>query len=259
MRVRRHTVRLALVAAVAVAAGSSLAACRSEPSVAAYLGDQRISIDRVERIVRDVNAVADARLAAQARARDDRLAAMRAGKDAGEYPPMPAEAMLPVRHTSATEVLSLMICAEVARRIVAERQLTVHESPAALWSEAFALPESGAFVGLWAGYWTYEQAVVAAELARPLDDDEAGRLFDAFDAAHQVPDGTDYDQAVEALKRTVRYGPIFDAQKRIAAAMEAAGVSVNPRFSELVLPSNVNGGLLDVAFPDDSEIPVEEA
>lgn len=261
MRVRRRGARLALVAALAVAAGSSLTACRSEPATAVYLSDRRISVEQVAAIVRDVNAVAERRLAARRLAHDERAAAIRAGRPPEEYPPLPAEAQLPVVHTTVTEVLSLFVCADVGHRLVAERGLATSPTTATQFAGAFGLPESSPYVLLWADYWTSVNAVGAVEQARPLEQDEAERLFDALDAAGRVQEGTDYDGAIGALRQNVKLGPVFQAQLRFAEGIDAAGLSINPRYGDLVMPVVLapDGVQVDVAFPHDSDVPVEEA
>ncbi|MEV6924657.1 hypothetical protein AB0M46_09125 [Dactylosporangium sp. NPDC051485] len=44
--------RRGIAAVVAILAGAGLAGCRAEPGVAVYLGDRKVTVDRVDRIVR---------------------------------------------------------------------------------------------------------------------------------------------------------------------------------------------------------------
>jgi hypothetical protein len=233
MRVRR----LAGLVAVLVA-GSALTACRSQPDVAAYVGDRKVTTAQVDAIVQGVNAEADRRLAAFARAR---------ATDPGTLPP-------PIVRTTGTEIVSLIVLADLGHRVIAERGLSPRPAPADTIAETFGLPPTDPYVVLWADYLSGLQSVAAAEQARPLTDDEADLLYDA---GASDPDA-DYDDAVYHFKTQVNLGPLFGARRRLAAAMEGADVSVNPRYGPVVLPVVLDGRHLDVGFADEGGALFEE-
>ena len=234
MRVRR----LAAVVALALAAGPALTGCRSQPGVAVYLGDRRVSAAEVDGIVKAVNGESDRRLAAWVHAR---------ATNPGSLPP-------PMVRTSGTEVVSLIVLAGLGRRVIGERGLDTRQVPVDTVAETFGLAPTDPYVALWVDYLTGLQSVAAAEPARPLTDDEADRLYTAGAAG---PDA-DYDDAIHTFKSSVGLATLFEAQGRLGAAMGAAGVSVNPRYGPVVLPVVLNGRHLDVGFPDDGGGPVEE-
>ncbi|GAA3267010.1 hypothetical protein Dvina_49270 [Dactylosporangium vinaceum] len=225
--------RLAAVFALTVAAGSALAGCRSQPDVAVYLGDRTVSTAEVDRIVKDVNAEADRRIADWGRKR---------AADPNLLPP-------PIVHTTGDEVVSLIVLADAGQRIIAERGLGTRTAPADTIAETFGLPPTDTYVQLWTRYLTGLQSVAAAELARPLTDDEADRLFEAGAAD---PDA-DYDEAVHTFKTNINLGPLFGAQRRFGDVLDAGTIAVNPQYGPVVMPVVMEGRHLAVDFPEHFE------
>lgn len=225
MRVRR----LAGLVAIALA-GSALTACRSQPDVAVYLGDRPVSAASVDAIVRGVNDEADRRVAAFDRAR---------AADPDTLPP-------PIVRTDGTEVVSLIVLADLGRHVIAERGLGTRQAPVDTIAETFGMAPSDPYVVLWAQYLTSLQSVAAAEQARPLTDDEADLLYDAGAAAPE----DEYEDAVYRFKTQIGLAPLFGAQQRLAAQLSSADVSLNPRYGPLVLPVVLEGKHLDVGFAD---------
>ncbi|WP_238012604.1 hypothetical protein KZZ52_55795 [Dactylosporangium sp. AC04546] len=230
---------LAVLALLAVSTG--LAGCRSSPAVAAYLGDRTITVAQVDEVVRAVNAVGE-----------ERWAARRAGGPA----PQP-----PLVHTTAAEVVSLIVLRHVGERLVRERGLSPAPRSPDMFAAIFGLPPSDPYVQLWLDYWQMVQPVVAAHPERPPTDEEADRVLDALVNAGQVPAGIGYDEMIADLKRYPAFGAAGSAQQTLAAA--ASGVTINPRYGGLVLPAILSlpsGPVpIDIAFPDDGKVPVEEA
>ncbi|MET7400865.1 hypothetical protein ABZS66_46035 [Dactylosporangium sp. NPDC005572] len=243
-----------LVSLAVLALLVALAGCRSNPSVAAYLGDRTITVAEVDGIVSGVNAVGEERLAA----RQALLDALRAGTAVGEPPP---EATLPLVHTDAAQVVSLMALRQVGERLLSERGLPTAPRASEVFEAIFGLPASDPYVRLWLDYWQVVQPIVAAQPERPLTDDEAGRFYAALTDAGQVPGGVGYDEMIADLKRYPAFGAAASAQEALAAA--ASGVTINPRYGGLVLPAILSlpsGPVpIDIPFPDDGKVPVEEA
>ncbi|MFB9184492.1 hypothetical protein ACFFX1_40745 [Dactylosporangium sucinum] len=231
--------RLAPLAVLALLA--ALAGCRSSPAVAAYLGDRAITVAEVDEVVRAVNAVGD-----------ERWAARRAGGP-GPQPPLV--------HTTAAEVVSLIVLRHVGERLLTERGLPAAPRSSDVFAAIFGLPPSDPYLRLWLDYWQVVQPIVAAHPERPPTDEEAGRFLDALVDAGQVPDGVGHDEMIADLKRYPAFGAAASAQQTLAAA--ASGVTINPRYGGLVLPAilSLPSGLvpIDIAFPDDGKVPVEEA
>ncbi|MFI5914698.1 hypothetical protein [Dactylosporangium sp. NPDC051541] len=222
--------RLAAVLALTV---SLLAACRSQPDTAVYLGDRTVSVAEVNRIVHDVNAEADRRIAdwgSKRAANPDLL------------PP-------PIVHTTGAEVVSLIVLADAGQRVIAERGLDTRNAPADTIAETFGLPPTDRYVQLWTRYLTGLQSIAAAEQARPLTDDEADRLYEAGAADADV----DYDTAVHAFKINTNLAPLFAAQHRLGDAMDAADITVNPQYGPVILPVVLDGRHLAVDFPEHFE------
>ncbi|WP_432980081.1 hypothetical protein [Dactylosporangium sp. CA-233914] len=74
--------------------------------------------------------------------------------------------------------------------------------------------------------------------ARPLTEEEADRL---------------YAGAVHSFRVNLSLGTLFDARRRLAAR-----VSVDPRYGPVVLPAVLGGRPVDVGFPNEGGVTVEE-
>jgi hypothetical protein len=251
MRVRR----LALVAVLAVIAGVSLTGCRSEPAVAAYLGDRKITVDEVAGIVTAVNDVADRRTALIARVRAEQLAFINSGEPDEKRPEIPEDAQKPVVRTDARQVLSLIVCAEVGQRIVAEKSLSAPAVAPEAFAGLFGLPASDRFVQLWSAYFTTYRAVMAQGRPKPLTEEQADELYTALDETGQAP--KDFDAQVGA---NPALGALFQTRQVYGDAIRSSGASFNPRYGQLVLPV-VDDSIrpIGLPFPGDSGVPVDEA
>ena len=261
--------RLALVVVLAVLGGVSLAGCRSEPAVAAYLGATKITVAEVSAVVSSVNAVADRRAALRAQALADRLAAIDAGKAPDDYPDVSAEVNRPTVRTDARSVLGLIYFNAIADRLVAERGLTVEVTDPSVVAGAFGLSSGDRFVQLYAAFYSKSVALLRSVPAAEVTDHDTQRyaeaLYDSGVASQDFP----FEQAVQRIKadprQEIQHFTVVRALDDVAAT---AGATVNPRFAPVPVPLIYFGRAADgstVAVPMSlsanaaSDVPVEEA
>jgi hypothetical protein len=95
--------RFASTAVVAALAVAGLSACRSEPSVAAYLGDQRITVARVDAMYEDARTKLDAAV--------EQVRQQQAGQP--DAKPVPDAVNLPI---TKQDVLSMIVGVDVLKR-----------------------------------------------------------------------------------------------------------------------------------------------
>jgi len=255
MRVRR----VALVAVLALLAGSSLTGCRSEPAVAAYLGDRKVTVDELNEIVAAVNDVADERTALIARMRAEQVAFSTTAKPGDTPPQVDPDALKPVTRTNSREVLSLLVCAEVGRTVIDEQSLAAAATPPEVFGGLFGLQASDRYVRLWGDYWTVYRAIGKRSKPQPVTDEQAEVFYDAMLAAGQVQG--DADAAIGTIKSDATVGAVFQTQRVFDDAARRAGVRLNPRYGQLVLPLAVENSSspIELPFPDNSGVPVEAA
>ncbi len=131
MRVRR----LVAVATVTALAVLSLGACgKSAPDAAAYVGDAKYSVARVDAIFDDAQAKFGEAVRAQA----------------GQAGVTPSPDQLKATVTRQ-EVLNLLVSLDLGKRVVAEKQLQVpHDTSPEQLEQALHVPSAAEYVKLWA-------------------------------------------------------------------------------------------------------------
>lgn len=209
--------RMALCAVLALLGGLALAGCRSEPSVAAYVGDARYTQHDVDRIV---NAVGSA-----------------------EHPAVTVNPQWVVR---------LLVTRDVARRLATEQHLTVPSADLATFSEVLRLPAGNEYAKLWAEVYSLQRALGATLQPAPIADDDLLRYYRAGVAAGIYPAGAP-DDAVRANLSNATIAGRLALRNLIAEAVVRQHVIVNPRFAPLAMPlllqDSSTGRLYEVAVP----------
>jgi hypothetical protein len=213
--------RLASVAVAATLAVAGLSACRSEPSVAAYVGSQdRITESRVQQIW------------------DDARRSVSSAPPAAEGAPAGAPAgTLPITRTDVVRtLLSVDVLREVAKRenVTLPGDLSLPE-----YASALRLPPEAEYVRLFAESDTLLKLLRQnAQNAPAPTDDDLRQVFDVLVENQQVAPGSTFEQFKTALP------PQNMQLVQSAAAVrneitEVAGpmrIKVNPRYQPLGIP-----------------------
>ncbi|WP_327008230.1 hypothetical protein OHA72_13825 [Dactylosporangium sp. NBC_01737] len=198
---------LALVAALAV---TSLAGCRSDPDVAAYLGEDAVTIAEVRGIAADLT-----------------FAPAQRGQVTGY-------------------VLGSMIIREVGGRIAAERSLTVRqETTPAMVAQYYDLPADARIVTLVTDTQNILLTLAAAVAPVEPDRDQQRAAFEAlyFPSGRPVSERYTFEQIQYLLNRD-SIGRMIALRRLLDDAVATSGITVNPRYAGLTygLPVEVRLG-----------------
>ncbi|MEV4509368.1 hypothetical protein AB0K00_10465 [Dactylosporangium sp. NPDC049525] len=225
---------LALVAALACA---FLAGCRSDPNVAAYLGDGAVTIEEVGSVAADLT-----------------FAPAQRGQVTGY-------------------VLGSMIIRDVGRRLAAERSLTVRqETTPGMVAQYYDLPADARIVTLVTDTQNVLLTLAAAVTPVEPDRDQQRAAFDAlfFASGRPVSERYAFEQVQYLLNRD-SIGRMIALRQLLDDAVAASGITVNPRYAGLTygLPVEVrlgqNGGparasiLVHLTVDEVSAVSAEEA
>lgn len=197
--------RLASMAVVASLTVAGLSACRSEPAVAAYVGNDRITEKRVEAIMDDARSALNG-------------------------------TALPI---SRADVVNVLVSHDLIERVAARHNVQL---PSDLSYDQFAtlvkLPAKTEYVRLYAQFtalqYTVEQSITSTET---LTDDDLKDVFQRLTANNALEPGTTFD----SFKGTVPADVTKDLQaavalrKEVHAVADPLKVTINPRYQPLEL------------------------
>jgi hypothetical protein len=234
--------RLASAAVVASLAVAGLSACRSEPSVAAYVGDARITESQVQAILDQT--------------RDEVAGA----------PPSSKAAMRVTRDLVVSTLVINDVMADVAGRhgvtLPADLQLSKYAA-------ALELPETADFVRLFATSRQYVPALLAVTKTGPVPTEaEQKQVYDALVTAGAVKPGTPVAQFWAGLneqeKQTVQIST--GVLREIGEVAAPLRIRVNPRYGPVTfsvltvsLQSGESVSLMNATLGADDSAPVIDA
>ncbi len=212
--------RLASVAVVASLAVAGLSACRSEPSVAAYVGDSKITESRVQGIWDEAR---EAFASAPAPAPADGAQA--------------APATLSITRSDVVRtLLSVDVLAEVAKRenVTLPADLSVPD-----YATALRVPENTEYVRLFAEADTYVKLLrQKAQDAPAASDADLREVYDVLAENQQVPPGTTFEAFKTALpeQNKVLVQSAAAVRNDINEVTGGMGIRVNPRYQPIGIP-----------------------
>ncbi|MDG4802890.1 hypothetical protein [Micromonospora sp. WMMD980] len=204
MRARR------LVAVASVAVGLvALSGCRTEPGVAAYIGDHRVTEDQVTSILDEVRGG----LASQP-------------ATAGQ-----ADALLPPRD----QVVATLVLSDVCRALSADKgyQPKAQVTPEQV-AQQTGLPADSTYPKKVAEFYTCVSGVPVGESTAPSKEDLAAVVAAGRAAGAIPPDVSDADAAGQLDGEQLRSA--LATRKALADAIDGYDVSVNPRYRPLAFP-----------------------
>ncbi|AEV81825.1 hypothetical protein ACWT_0811 [Actinoplanes sp. SE50] len=225
---------MAVIASLAVA---GLSACRSEPSVAAYVGDTRITEKQVERIA-------------------DEAQRARAGAGATPIP--------------RSEVVRLLVARPLLDQLAARHQVTLPANlPYDQYAKLIGLPADNELLHLIVDNGTLQQAV-SQKITGPatLSDDDLRDVYQRPEVQKALPPGTSLEQFRSVLsnadlKAGVQAG--IGLRNELAEVAAPLHVTINPRYQPLELvtytfqPSQTtNIGMVGAPLGDPAHLPVSD-
>ncbi|WBB77448.1 hypothetical protein O7606_14245 [Micromonospora sp. WMMD882] len=229
MRARR------LVAVASVAVGLvALAGCRSEPGVAAYVGDQRITEDAVTRILDELRTEATG-------APSPEQPAEQPGQPGGA----PAGPTLPPRG----QVVSTLVLGEVCERLSAEKGYRPQaEVPVEQVSQQLGFPTDATYPQRVAELYTCLSGVPSGEPVAPTEQEMAD-LVAAGKRAGAIPPEVTVEQAATQLDGQ-QLRSALATRNALAEAIDGYDVTVNPRYRPLAFPVlSFTGDVAAVSVP----------
>lgn len=215
--------RLASAVVAAALTVGGLSACRSAPSVAAYIGDEKISVAEVQRIFDDAQR---------------KQAAQPAAEGASAAPAAPSSVTMP---DVVSAIISQRVVAQVAqaRNVKLPADLPLQEIGASL-----SLAADAEYVRLYGeSRLLLNELLQAAQPGTPPDAD-IQRVFDVFEATGQMKPGLTYQEfkssvSPEALQTL---GKALNVKKDVQAEADKLDLRINPRFGDAEIPVYVENG-----------------
>lgn len=228
MRARR------LIAAASVAALGvlSLGACgKSAPDVAAYVGDTRYSIDRVDEIYDNAQSMYAAAVSAEA---------VQTGAK-----PSPEQLRSSV---TKQDVLNLLVSIDLGKRVVATQGLQVPDEvkPEQL-EQQLRIPAAAEYAKLW-GEWVDISAVLGEKLPPvEVSDKSVMAVYGAIEKAGAIQSGLSVAEVRKMFGETGEgEGGFVRGATALSSALQAeaekAGTSINPQYRPIGVPSVVSTG-----------------
>jgi hypothetical protein len=216
--------RLASVALAASLAATGLAGCRSAPSVAAYVGQNRISEDRVSAVYDD--------------ARDNAV------KPAADQQAAPA-----IRRQ---DVVDTLVGLDVMRAIARQRGISPTALDAARVAQAVGLKADAEYVRLYGEYRGLFDAVTSrAKPAQPTAADLRD-VYNRLTAGGANPNGASFEQFSSAISDTDRQtlAQNIGVRNDLLPQIAKLNTVVNPRYTAPELP------LVSARGADGQELPL---
>ncbi|MFG1609860.1 hypothetical protein [Actinoplanes sp. NPDC049265] len=238
--------RLASVAVAAALTVGGLAACRSQPDVAAYLGDQTISVAAVQRLYDDMAG---------------KLSAQPAGQGSSAAP-APVPVGLP-------DVLGVMVTHELVTRVATAKNVRLSGPvPVQEVGQSLGLPADTEYVRLYGeSRLLLNQLLQAAQPGTPPDAD-VKHVFDVFAATGAMKPGLTYQEfkgsvSPEALQTL---GRALNVRNDVRTEADKLDLRVNPRFADGQVPIYTENGpdnkpldLVSIPLADEGDATVLDA
>jgi hypothetical protein len=252
------------VVVVASLGVAGLSACRSAPSVAAYVGDsERITQDRVDAVYNEV--------------RDKLQASPPASQTPDGQPAAPAPSSsgpVTVPITRA-DVLSTLIGSKVIDKIAADHSVpapTADQLQEPGLAGVLHLPADSEYAQLYAK-WLYEIEALRDKVTTPVDPTDADlhQVHDALVAMQSYDPATPFSKFKSDIAASQNMAVLKQAaglRNEIAKATTQLDVRINPRYQPTTLPVLVTqnqqtGAIVSLITmpigPDDQVAPVTDA
>ncbi|WP_250001145.1 hypothetical protein [Actinoplanes sp. M2I2] len=222
----QHARRLASIAVVASLTVGGLSACRSEPSVAAYIGDKtRVTETRVQEVW------------------DDAAAAVRS--TAAEQPPASAAPGAPAAPTgmpiTRTDIVRTLVSNDVLTQVARRESVTLPaDLPLGDYATQLRLPQQAEYVRLYAESDALLRALRTKAQAGAGEPTEADlrEVFDVLVSAQEVPAGTTFEQFQTQLpaENLALVKTAAAVRKEVVETTQAMKITVNPRYQPLGIP-----------------------
>ncbi|MGW0433030.1 hypothetical protein ACWDV4_10875 [Micromonospora sp. NPDC003197] len=237
--------RLVAVVTVAALGVIGLGACaRSAPTVAAYVGDTKYSMDRVDAIYTDADQQFQTAVREQFAQR-------------GETPPARIEPPI-----SRQNVVDLLVSLELGKQVVAEKHIRVtDDTNTETAARVLRLPAGSEYVRLWAEWIDIFIGLQEQLPAAQLTDDAIMDVYRALVKAEAIDPGLSVAQVRQAFGDAEFVAGAIATRDALAQRANTTDTTMNPRFSPVNVPAflTLRNGTVSYALPYvDSAAPVTD-
>jgi hypothetical protein len=215
--------RLFAAAAAGALAITALAGCRSDPSVAAYVGGTQITESQVDKVIAD----------ARQHANDDNRSASPAAQPADADPTAQSTAeVVPSR----VDVVGLLVTDAVIRQVLSQQGLKPQPVDAGQIAQAMRVPASSSYAATLADTWSGLTALLNA--ADPNFQPSDADLRPAYDnaVAAGVAPANDFNAVKPTLLQVQGLAQYIAVRADLVKAESKARITVNPRYAPLAFP-----------------------
>ncbi|MFY1636017.1 hypothetical protein ACN27F_22530 [Solwaraspora sp. WMMB335] len=208
--------RLASITVITLVGVVALAACRAQPGVAAYVGDERYTEEQVTSVV---DAITD-----------------EVGEDGAERVP------------SRQQVVSALVLADVCEQLDVSGGSGAPPITADQYAQQFGLPVDSAYVQASAQVWTCITSLQTGEQVAPTEEELADLVRRGKDAGVIPAEVPDEEAAGQLDGEQLRSA--LATRDTIAEAVAEQDVTVNPRYRPLEFPVlSFNNDVVAVGIP----------
>jgi parvulin-like peptidyl-prolyl isomerase len=217
--------RLTAVIALGLLALTGLVACRSDPAVAAYVGDTEITERQVDEVVTALRSSFEAELETELEA----LEGTASEETIAEHRQQRLDAMAAQLLVARDRVAVFFVLNEAGSRYVAAESLALPEPPVAEAAQALApLPEDHPYVLLIADFLAVTRAL--QEVATPVEPSGADRreVYENLRLNDQPVD-VPFEEVAPLLTADLLAGPV-GVRDLLRTVLERADVRVQPGY-----------------------------
>jgi hypothetical protein len=220
--------RLASIAIIVVLGATGLSACRSEPGVAAYVGDRKITEDEVTQVLQDAGS---------------RVPSPSASPDPAAPPGAP-----PVKAVTRAEVVRVLVLEEVCRRLAADKGFQpVQRPPVDEWAQQRGLPLGSRYVEHSIEVEACISGVPAGEPVAPTQEDLTDMVARGKAADVVPPEVTVEEFGQRFDGEALRHG--LAVRNTLTEAVARYDVTLSPRTGLLEYPLLTLGEATIVVVP----------
>lgn len=229
--------RFASIVVVAALGLGGLAACRSEPSVAAYLGDRKVTEDQVTRIFDGAGAGASA-----------------SPTPAAEDQPGAEPTRAPGPAVSRQQVVDLEVSLDLGRKVASEQGVQQVEAVTAdQVAGELGVPGDSQYAKDYTEWVNLSQGIFAklGATAPAATDEQLRGIYDALVKVNAIEAGFDLAQIKQAFGGGEFVAAAYQLTGLLEKAASASDTSVNPRYLPLSAPLVVSsqGGAVFYDLP----------
>lgn len=222
--------RLASTAVIAALAVAGLGACRAEPGVAAYVGNDRITEERVNAVYDDARAKLDGAV--------EQLRRQQGADPSASQQPVPETVDMPIKRT---DVVTTLVGRDVLKALAAERKVQATPLSPDELVQSIGLPADTLYAAAFGEFRGYLDAL--AQTVKPAQVTEADLrdVFNRLSRAGGLPPGATFQSFSADLgpedRQTLAQN--IGLRNELFTHVQKLDATINPRYgtAELALVS----------------------